>query len=771
MTTENNDTNFVWSNHTDDASNQSTESQPPSNRPITKLLNRERVFRLVFPGEDDPEERLSEPLSFSEVITELPAADIGLRQVEVLIFPGPSRIEYCLCPRTTEDPDEEFDKGGGVDESRTSLDDVSETEVQRPTTTEPDGRAFGSLQNTCEGVLPSAMGYECRALDLTGLAPPVRTERLAVEDNPDYPVIEDLNYLPDEELFAHFLNTGTPFVMQVIVGFDGGDNYDYTLSARLAVFEQGRGISSQRDWIEQSRQDDQETLTDFFYHPSLASNDTVDLTEYFTLNNGSSLSQRKYVRRDKARAARTLAKGRKEFDALFYRMHNHDQDYQHLNLNAKLPITSDVLSYFLRFYHATYPYPPWDNVVLWDGPEFGDGECLKSAHGTQSDLETDPLAEESSQTTADDSSTGSTASSSSPEAVLTPHARLALRVARRLLASGFEITILDDDIKNQFRAAELMLEHLGDEGKSVVDIRATKDGTTRYVEISSAGGTKPANVLTNAIRADHEGADELVFVTDNETKLAGIFGRPWRDDDTSDWPGVRVYNMKKPEYAISSEDGLVVFPSGDAEGHWRLRDDGLLQLWYDGEVVAEGPATADPQEFEYDLPRAVEGADGYRIKPVDGDDQIYPEQAFENNYTTVPAPCVPTRLDYLAHLDIQYFEDGELVTYQPSPAWEVESKTSRYHKSIKTYFDSRTVLVDGEEINRDLLREVYWDWYEARTSRKAPDKNYFGTETPDRIKTKARTDEDNNKTHYYKNRTWIYPRGLTSPIFPFIEEE
>lgn len=773
MTTENNETNFVWSNHTDDTSSQSIDTQPPSQRPITELLKRERVFRLIFPGEDDPEERISEPLSFSEVITELPAAEIGLRQLEVLIFPGPTRIEYCLCPRTTEDPDEEFDKGGGVDEEETVIDDVSETEVQKPETAEPDERAFGTLQNTCEEVLSSAMGYECRELDFTGLAPPVRTERLAVEDNPNYPVIEDLDYLPDEELFAHFLNTGTPFMMQVIVGFDNGKKHDYTLSVRLAVFEQGRGISSQQDWIEQSRNDDQQTLTDFFYHPCLSSSDTVDLEEYFEIHDSSNLSRREYVRRDKAQAVRTLAKGRKEFDEMLYRTHNHDQAYQHLNLNSKLPIASDVLSYFLRFYHAKYPYSPWDNVVLWDGPAFGDGECLKSAHGTQSDLETDPLTGESSQITTDDSPAGSTASSSSssPEAALTPHATDALRTARRLLASGFEITILDEDIKTQFRAADLMLEHLGDEGKSVTDIRATKDGTTRYVEISSAGGTKPSNVLTNAMRADHEDADELVFVTDNEKKLAGIFGRPWRDDDTSDRPGVRIYNMKKPEYAISSGEELVVFPSGDAEAHWRLCHDARLQLWYDGEIVAEGPATADPREFEYDLPLAVDGEDGYRIKPVDGNDQIIPDQAFANNYTTVPAPCVPTRLDYLTDLDIQYFDGDELTTHQPRPAWDVESKTSRYRKSIKTYFDSRTVTVDGEEINLYSLRERYWDWYDARTTRKEPNKDYFGTKTPDHIETKARTDADNNKTRYYKNRTYIYPRGLTSPIFPFVEDE
>jgi len=484
---------------------------------------------LLYPGQDDghADEQITHPVDLSQAITAVADDNTGLQSMEMVVFPLNGRLETCLAPRTTDKQAIATRQGRHVADGQLKLDQVSTTDIEpKQYDTERNQRAISHLKNTLNelptAVVPDSIGYEARRLSFAGLGPPVRTDRLAVGDSPSYPVVEDLQFVPDDELFTHLLNEATPFIFQVIVGFDSGKHYDYTLTARLAVFKEGYGISSVADWVESAQRDSRHTLSDYYAHPNLKSSLDVDLKKYFTIDLDATgqevLSRREYTPIEQAQAARKLARGRDEFSLLFHRAHNAATAYEELGYNAKLPIKKDLLPLFFTGYHVEYDYPLWDGTRTWQSPTFGDGSLLEPAPGTTSDLSGTVTTARPSPESADGNTAEQSADSRSSEEPTTveldDHADLAVRAAKRLLSGGWDVTILDTDIVAELREANILTEYLGDADGSVPDIKATDSNKSRTVESSTAGSTKPANVLINAMRAEYND-EELIFFADN----------------------------------------------------------------------------------------------------------------------------------------------------------------------------------------------------------------------------------------------------------------
>jgi hypothetical protein len=286
------------------------------------------------------------------------------------------------------------------------------------------------------------------------------------------------------------------------------------------------------------------------------------------------------------------------------------------------------------------------------------------------------------------------------------------------------------------------------------------------------------------MRAEYNDEELLFFAEDKATarRIAKILDRPWNTEVAVE-EGIPLYTMKLPEYRIDTDAGFPVVPTPDAAADWRLFPDGQLELWYDGPttiddasaapdrdtnadhgVVAEGAVTDHPRSFAYDLPLATANGDSYTVVDSTGTEKTYSDDAFAEEYTAVPAPCPPSRLEWLSPAEIRYPEGDDTKTFMLTKSWNVDSKTTRYEKSIKTFLETFTTVVDEEELYVDRASEYYWQWFEARSNKKEPNKRYYGIGTPEHIETKRR-----NNNSLYRDRTWIYPRGIVSPVFPFVE--
>ncbi len=756
---------FVWSSsdeNSDTLDKNLHERRVPIDRQETDRLQRRRLIEIVFPGDDNPEEQIRRVCDLEGVIERIENKNIGIRKLEKLVFVHDSQLKYFLSPHGTGQPAESA-RDNTEEDNNSSLEDFAEYDYDYETDEEGgyEKRLLGAVQNAVEEEFAAdteidsstdtdttgKITTEIKKLDFSDLGPPVPVSRLAVESNPDLTPIGSFKEKPLPELYGTLLSKGVPFIFQIIIGFDSGKHHDYTLSVRLAAFEQGLGTATERDWITTALDEERHDVLDFFDQPTVYSNYSIDLNTYFSIDRsatgGRVLSRYTYVDREKAANARQLVKAIREFKELIHGTHSNKNSYQNFDLYSKIPIAKGQISAFLRVYYVDC-YDIWATVNEWNAPEILPVDSAGEPPDNPPQI----------------ASTESPSTSSPIEKDTSEHDTFAYGICRRLRSAGYE------QVK--------MVEQGSD---SVTDIRAVKDSISKAVEVCRKGKTKPANVLVNVLRGEYN-ADDVIFYTRNKKDARTVaeilktpFNKkqdPYEDDDDA---GVRTYTMKTPDYAIEKDGRTLLLPEGDMNANWRLFPDGMLELWVDQEAVARGHMSESPEEFEYDLPRfkfidgeyVVFDADGNRIGTGT-------KTEFTANWTRLAAPLVPSRVTYLPNIEIRYVDREEAKTYTTDPKWNLHGKTQRYSQSIAEFFSLYTTEVDGAELYRDHVRGRYYEWYKPQTDRKKPGDNYFGTCTSDAIKTKRRSDEDDNSVTLYKDRTWIFPEGTYSPILPFVDE-
>ncbi|WP_092660896.1 hypothetical protein [Halorientalis persicus] len=323
------------------------------------------------------------------------------------------------------------------------------------------------------------------------------------------------------------------------------------------------------------------------------------------------------------------------------------------------------------------------------------------------------------------------------------------------------------DIIQILRERGWMAVKVEQENDSVPDIWAlTPDGELVIVEVECQNG--PAGLLTNIARAVHWNIDVLIVwaPTADDTAYANAdrsidtVDKPFRaiDDDRT-----RLYNLN--DELTRTDEPTPLLPPNIPECEWWLTPEGELELVADGTVVASGPATDSIATFEYDLPAYRTDGDGYIIENADGN-AVKECAELPEGWSKIYPPFVPTRLTYLPYPTFRYLEDMELKPYVPQGDWDREGHMNRYKGALREYFGAFTVKQEDEHILFDVIRPHARQWYRQLTDRKEPADGPFGTVTEHFEKAGNPDPDESGRNRRYQNRTWRYPRKLTSPDLP-----
>lgn len=307
------------------------------------------------------------------------------------------------------------------------------------------------------------------------------------------------------------------------------------------------------------------------------------------------------------------------------------------------------------------------------------------------------------------------------------------------------------------------------DGGSVPDIWAlTPDGELVLVEVEHGNSSNPAGLLTNVARAVHWGVDVLVVCTapperdksahQHADEAVEIVNKPFRaiDDDRT-----RLYNRNTE--LTRTDEPTPLLPPNIPECEWWLTPEGELELVADGTVVATGPATDSIATFEYDLPAYRTDGEDHIIEDADGN-VVKECEELPERWNKIYPPFVPTRLTYLPYPTVRYLEDMELKPYVPQGDWDRKGHEKRYEGALAEYFSTYTVKYADENLPFADVRPHALQWYRQLTDRKEPTKAPFGKAT--NHLEKGGNPDDSGRNSHYKNRTWRYPRNLTSPDLP-----
>jgi len=150
------------------------------------------------------------------------------------------------------------------------------------------------------------------------------------------------------------------------------------------------------------------------------------------------------------------------------------------------------------------------------------------------------------------------------------------------------------------------------------------------------------------------------------------------------------------------------------------------------------------------------------------------------DWTRIRIPFVPTDIHYLEDSQIRYKHGMGLEIYDPTPIWmqSREGKRDLYKAAEMRFFTDYTTEKTDADLRYNALLDNFTEWYIARLGlddpamidELVPSKNEFGRARPDYVETKRRN-VDGTQRRFLRDRTFVYPRGLTSPELPFVDAD
>jgi hypothetical protein len=682
-------------------------------------------------------------------------ANTDVRRIELLSWPDEPHQEWILHPIASSPPSH-------ADEDE----DLPEPDQQNPaesgTSTsanrEEPSTAHGALENACEEYLvePHGYGYDRCAVDLSPLEATIRpTCRLAVRESPDLVPLSVRNPHAVIQLISDLNAKDRPYLLQTIIS-RGGKQSDFELSQRLAVYPAAYGIAVEHDFAKHLDEGPRVDLSTYYDAQSnrIRSNFDLDGTRYFEIDKSDGAWEA--VPRHKhdieiIRAARRVLAGRKECHDLYAGYHDTDKElenlYQYANYYTKIPVDDATLRAFVALVVDSIEYSPWDTVSYIDPPT----------------LITTPIrlpegADAAAGDTAAESATDTDDVDEYPPTLAT--------------RGSEEHRFNEDFVAEYYRGRGWTVEQLDlDVTASVPDIRMSKDGQTYFVEVEHTNLSQPANILTNAARAAHYGVDVIFVGEDKSTaqSIVKLLRHPVRGNASD---GARLYTLSSR--LTLPDGGKPLLPADLDEARWYIR-------YADVEPESEQEQARSPSQMEPEL--RLERPDGTAIVSGPVTDSVatweFPDVVSQSatvpdDRTRVHPPFVPTKLAYLQDSSVQYF-DGNQLEHLESDSYPTDwnqsdaaGKRERYTNAYQTFVERYTVPVQHSEIRKtEFIQLMNRAVYEPQTSRKAPGVRESGRALWQHAEKKAR---DDNNLHLIKDRTWRWPRNVTSPDLPFTGE-
>lgn len=730
---------------------------PSSSNSDTLTVNsqwpRVGCLRLRPPQRDTGSFRDSHPLS--SVIREA-FNNTDVRRIELLSWPDEPHQEWILHPISASPPSHTDEDKGLNPPAQQTLDGRG-----TPTSAsdaEPSS-ALGAIENASDDYLvkPHGYGYDRCAVDLSPIEGTIRpTCRLAVRESPDLVPLSVRNPHPTVQLISDLSEEDIPYLLQTIIS-RGGSNSDFELSQRLAIYPPQYGLAVEHDFAAHLDGGPKIDLSSYYDDQSnrIRSNFDLDATRYFKIDKSAdqwTVTPRHKHNIEIIRAARRVLAGRKECHDLYAGYHDTDKElenlYQYANYYTKIPVDSSTLRAFIALVVESVSYSPWGTVGYVDPPQLITTPIVLPEGADTDDHDTSTSSEHVVQ--CDDTQSPSLATRGSDE-----HQFNEGLVKSYYSDRGWTVEQLDTDVTG-----------------SVPDLRIQKDDQTYFVEVEQTNESKPANVLTNAGRAAHHDMDVIFVGEDKSTvqSLAKILRHPVSEAVTD---GARLYNQSSE---LILEDGSKpLLPEGVDESRWYLRYPTEPHDAVDEQ--ARSPAQVDP-ELRLETPDGdviVSGSPAESVAAwTEYPDTVAQSVSVPDDRTQIRPPFVPTQLAYLHRSSLQYLDGDQLEPLEPDEfptSWnqsDAAGKRERYENAYGEFVTRYTVSIPHTEIEKSAFIQLINNGvYEPQTSRKAPGDRESGRALWTHAERKSR---ENNTLHLIKNRTWRWPRHITSPDLPFVGE-
>lgn len=659
-------------------------------------------------------------------------SELDVRQLEFLSFPAASSDEQVYVvtgslsslPRPPEyvESTQQLKLGDSIGER-----------------SDPDEGSLGHLATVLQGkmreCLPPDVDIDVVRVDFSTLGvSSVTTSRFATGANRRVPPGD---HVPGT--FGQLLRElrDVPHVYQLLI--DNRSKNQFEVSVRVALC----GLQDRRDTgrkLAVAIQDDTaRTPVSAFHDLGLSSNLEIASDE---LHPGTT-SVHTGTGDEDEETMRDLARGHSEFEELRQGRMGFNPVYESLGWYPRFVIESRDLTNFLGLPAITHRRNPWGNAPSRWPPLVESVDPASSPTQTTSEGRTPKPAATASVRNESTSQKEGGAS----------HQWWVKRTATVLRERGYQVDVVDQT-----------------DGGSVPDLWAlTPEGEVAAVEVESKNASKPANLLTNMVRADRWDVDVIIIGTseDKVRSAANTLAKPFKRI-TGD--RTLLYNDTTP---VQTEDGgTQLLPEHVPSASWWLTPDDELQLELNGDIVATGPATNSTSKFDYPTPiyrtddatHVVETPDGTVKHRYDS------PAALKDDWSFLHTPLVPTQRTYIDQASFMYGHDETLEEFKPSADWDISQHMDRYEHAINEYLETFTINKTDADIDYDKLRAHALDWYQPQTQYKQPTPSMFGRALPDEIEKKKNSQPVGHDT-YIVDHTWRYTNDLESPDLPDINHE
>lgn len=680
----------------------------------------------------------------------------SITRMEILSWPGKNQQEWILFPSSKSTTAVSTNEGDQTQEK----DDEENT---KPSSEREERDPFiGSLKNVLEEHnLPDWIGYDIADVDFAPIEQTLRpTCRLVVGKNPDLQPLSRKTPHPVISLIRDLNQQDIPYILQTIVSLGSGSSADYELSQRLAVYPPDYGIAVEQDFINFLTDGPVADLADYYDQTIdyIRSNFDLDAHDFFKIEGkGPNATIEKKSERGEAtiQKAREILKGKTECHKLYAGYHATNQKletlYRSRDYYTKLPISSGSLNAFLKLVPESITHTPWERIVYASPPALI-SRPEKLPEGELSSTSTPTPIERGDTTFA----TQGSAEHQFDEAFVAEYYR----------DHGFDIDRPDTDTQG-----------------SVPDLILQKDDRTYFAEVERTGTSRPANVLTNAARAEYYDIPVYFIVKDLSAArtLVNILRHPVSSNTDR---GAQLYTQST---ALTLSDGSKPLLPRDATqnaSRWHLVTEPgnteptrRLELRVDSDtvsnevtaavtpdnhtdqVIAKGPVDKSVAEFEY------------------ATDIIPSGDSVPADRTRIHPPFVPTKLSYLTNTSVRYQQGNRelspLEVNEYKPGWDYSDEDGvrkRYEAAFKQFAKQKLIRVEGAELLRDNVLDILLaELYDPQTTRKTPGKKEASRALWQHIDKKDNNPEGSSgmitKTNHH---TWRWPREIEAPDLPFV---
>lgn len=640
-----------------------------------------------------------------------------------------------------------------------------------------DNSAFSVLKRWGKQYIPDSFGLERVNVDLSPLGRrAAHVSRLATKKDQQLKT-KYLKYNPLERVLRALHTQRDPYVYQFIIS---GGSDSVTATARLATFAPRHITRSDRAFAKICTEGHQRDLTNVYQPSNATSNERLDVSDYYDIeykqDSGESpgyrvqysnkVSEPDYRYRQTEQEADELydlVTGVKEYEPLLRASANYSNLYERLGVYPRFSLRGPQVENFAALVPLSEDISLWNEVANRDQPQISTLNVIQEADGTQQGLatgtDTSPSQSETNVITTGNFDHEATVvgaeswfgelgdqiekiaqdTSALPDLILYP--------------TDGQIVSIDFDLERELTETDIL--------------PSERDLDTSELPVEVEHKNEAAGTLSNAAQAAIN--DQMVlFICTTESKLEDVVGWLRTPYKKSTEAGAFLHETGTN---VVCEDGTEpVLPVG-VDSDWISTPNRRLQLFNNGDLIAEGPAHAHPKSFEFDTP-VYEQKGSQHIVKLDGEiiETYNSYDEFKSDWNRIYVPHVPVEHSYLERA-LAYYVDPEsdhfeLVRYDVDPDWNVTDDMERYEDMVGSVAERLLVSSDASELELDQWRNRLLRLYRRQTDRKEPTPGKIGeamSETETEFDTKQRNDP---YRQIFTDHTFVYPEGTVSAAIP-----